>query len=130
MSVERYGSGGPWEEIFGYSRVVKAGPHVLVAGCTSTVDGVVAHVGDAAAQTRQALEIAFAALSTAGASVDHVVRTRMYVVNRDDADVVGRVHGELFASVKPVSTMVMVAALIDPDHLVEVEVEAYLPVST
>jgi enamine deaminase RidA (YjgF/YER057c/UK114 family) len=126
MRVERYGSGGPWEEIFGYSRVVKAGPHVLVAGCTSTVDGVVAHVGDAAAQTRQAFQIALAALDKAGASVDHVVRTRMYVVNREDADAVGRVHGELFASVKPASTMVMVAALIDPDHLVEVEVEAYL----
>ncbi len=127
MTIERYGSGGPWEEIFGYSRVVKAGPHVLVAGCTSTVDGRVAHVGDAAAQTRQCLQIAFAALAKVGATVEHVVRTRMYVVDRSDADAVGRVHGELFADVKPAATMIMVAALIDPDHLVEVEVEAYLP---
>ena len=127
MTIERYGSGGPWEEIYGYSRVVKAGPHVLVAGCTSTVDGAVAHIGDAAAQTRQAFQIAFAALTKVGATVDHVVRTRMYVVNRTDADAVGRVHGELFAGVKPASTMIMVASLIDPDHLVEVEVEAYLP---
>jgi enamine deaminase RidA (YjgF/YER057c/UK114 family) len=126
MTIERHGSGGPWEEIYGYSRVVKAGPHVLVAGCTSTVDGAVAHVGDAAAQTRQAFQIAFVALTKVGATVDHVVRTRMYVVNRADADAVGRVHGELFANVKPASTMIMVAALIDPDHLVEVEVEAYL----
>jgi enamine deaminase RidA (YjgF/YER057c/UK114 family) len=127
VTTERHGSGGPWEEIFGYSRVVKAGPHVFVAGCTSTVDGTVAHVGDAAAQTRQAFQIAFAALAKVGATVVDVVRTRMYVVNRADADAVGRVHGELFASVRPASTMIMVASLIDPDHLVEVEVEAYLP---
>ncbi len=127
MTAERHGSGGPWEEIFGYSRVVKAGPHVFVAGCTSTVDGAVVHIGDAAEQTRQSFQIAFAALAKVGATVEHVVRTRMYVVNRSDADAVGRVHGELFAGVKPASTMIMVASLIDPDHLVEVEVEAYLP---
>jgi enamine deaminase RidA (YjgF/YER057c/UK114 family) len=127
VTIERHGSGGPWEEIFGYSRVVKAGPHILVAGCTSTVDGTVVHVGDAAAQTRQSFQIAFDALEWVGATIEQVVRTRMYVVNRSDADAVGRTHGELFASVKPASTMIMVASLIDPDHLVEVEVEAYLP---
>ena len=125
--VERRGSGGPWEEIFGYSRVVKAGPLVLVAGCTSTVGGAVVHVGDPAAQTRQAFQIALDALAGVGASVQDVVRTRMYVVNRAHADAVGHVHGELFGPVKPVATMIMVAGLIDPEHLVEVEVEAYLP---
>lgn len=127
MTVFRQGSGGPWEEIFGYSRVVRFGPTVITAGCTSTVDGTVAHVGDAAAQARQCFEIALDALAAAGASLEHVVRTRMYVVNRADADAVGLAHGDVFGSVKPVSTMVMVASLIDPDHLVEVEVEAYVP---
>jgi|RhiMetdeSRZDD1v2_1073273.scaffolds.fasta_scaffold384246_2 enamine deaminase RidA (YjgF/YER057c/UK114 family) len=127
MTIERYGSGGPWEEIFAYSRVVKAGPWLLVAGCTSTVDGRVAHVGDAAAQTRQAFQIALGALEKVGVTIEQVVRTRMYVVNREDADIVGRAHGEIFADVKPASTMIMVAALIDPDHLVEIEVDAYVP---
>ena len=126
MSVRRFSSGGPWEETFGYSRVVTAGPWLLTAGCTSTVDGVVTNVGDAAAQTRQAFQIALDSLAGAGASVLDVVRTRMYVVNRVDADAVGRVHGEIFRDVNPASTMVMVAALIDPAHLVEVEVDAYL----
>jgi enamine deaminase RidA (YjgF/YER057c/UK114 family) len=126
MSVKRHGSGGPWEDVYGYSRVVVAGPWVISAGCTSTVDGVVTPVGDAAGQARQAFQIALDALATAGASVDHVVRTRMYVVNTTDADAVGRAHGEIFREVKPVATMVMVAALLHPDHLVEVEVEAYV----
>lgn len=126
MSVRRFPSGGPWEETFGYSRVVAAGPWLLTAGCTSTVDGVVTNVGDAAGQTRQAFQIALDWLARAGASVPDVVRTRVYVVNRADADAVGRVHGEIFRDVKPASTMVMVAALIDPAHLVEVEVDAYL----
>ena len=124
--IERRGSGGPWEEIFGYSRVVKAGPLVLVAGCTSTVGGVVVHVGDPAAQAKQSFRIALDALASVGAMVQDVVRTRMYVVNAADADAVGRAHGEVFGDVLPVSTMIMVAGLIDPEHLVEVEVEAYL----
>jgi enamine deaminase RidA (YjgF/YER057c/UK114 family) len=127
MNVERRGSGGPWEEIFGYSRVVKAGPLVLVAGCTSTVGGTVVHVGDPAAQARQCFEIALDALAGVGASAEDVVRTRMYVVHRAHADAIGLVHGEVFGQVKPVATMIMVAGLIDPEHLVEVEVEAYLP---
>jgi enamine deaminase RidA (YjgF/YER057c/UK114 family) len=127
MTIERYGSGGPWEEIYAYSRLVKAGPWLLVAGCTSTVDGKVAHVGDAAAQTRQAFQIALTALEKAGATVEQVVRTRMYVVNREDADLVGRAHGEIFADVKPASTMIMIASLIDPEHLVEIELDAYAP---
>jgi enamine deaminase RidA (YjgF/YER057c/UK114 family) len=127
MTIERHGSGGPWEEIFGYSRVVKAGPLVLTAGCTSTVDGTVTHVGDAAAQARQAFQIALDALARAGIGPEQVVRSRMFVVNRADADAIGVVHGEIFTDVKPVSTMVLVAGLIDPEHLVEVELEAYAP---
>ncbi|HEX6873530.1 MAG TPA: RidA family protein, partial [Micromonosporaceae bacterium] len=122
MTIARFGSGGPWEERFGYSRTVVAGAWVLSAGCTSTVDGAVAHVGDPAAQTREAFQLALRGLAQAGAGVEHVVRTRMYVVHPEHAEAIGRVHGELFGRVKPVATMVMVAALIDPDHLVEVEV--------
>ena len=85
MSVARFGSGGPWEEIFGYSRVVRAGDLVLTAGCTSTVDGVVTGVGDAHAQARTALEIALTALRSAGADVTDVVRTRIYVTDRANA---------------------------------------------
>jgi enamine deaminase RidA (YjgF/YER057c/UK114 family) len=127
VSVGRYGSGGRWEASFGYSRAVVAGPWVISAGCTATVDGAVVHPGDAGAQARTAFGIALDALARAGASRQHVVRTRMYVVNPADADAVGRAHGEIFGDVRPVATMVVVAALIDPDHLVEVEVEAYLP---
>jgi enamine deaminase RidA (YjgF/YER057c/UK114 family) len=127
MSLRRISSGGPWEEIFGYSRAVVAGPWIITAGCTSTVDGVVTNVGDAAGQTRQAFQIAIEALAEAGASVEDVVRTRMYVVDAADADAVGRTHGEIFGEVRPAAAMVVVAALLSPEHLVEVEVEAYRP---
>ena len=127
MTVERFGSGGPYEEIYGYSRVVRIGPVLLTAGCTSTVDGTVAHAGDAAGQAREAFGIALSALAKAGATVDDVVRTRMYVTPAADADTIGRVHGEIFGSVRPAATLVIVAGLIHPDLLVEVEVEAYLP---
>jgi enamine deaminase RidA (YjgF/YER057c/UK114 family) len=124
--ISRYASGGPWEEIFGYSRTVAAGPLVLSAGCTATVDGAVANIGDAHGQALVAFRIALEGLTRAGASVTDVVRTRMYVVSADDADEVGRAHAEVFGDVRPVATMVVVARLIHPDHLVEVEVEAYV----
>jgi enamine deaminase RidA (YjgF/YER057c/UK114 family) len=127
MSVERFGSGGPWEELYGYSRVVRAGHLVLTAGCTSTVDGVVTGVGDAYAQARTALEIALTALRSAGAEVTDVVRTRIYVTDRANADAVGRAHGEVFGAVRPAATMIIVAGLLQPDMLVEFDVEAYSP---
>jgi enamine deaminase RidA (YjgF/YER057c/UK114 family) len=125
--VRRFGSGGPWEDVVGYSRVVAAGPWMLTAGCTSTVDGVVAHVGNPAAQARTAFSVALSSLAAAGASVSDVVRTRMYIVDRAFAGAVGAVHSDLFDAARPVATMVVVAGLMHPDHLVEVEVEAYLP---
>jgi enamine deaminase RidA (YjgF/YER057c/UK114 family) len=125
--IERYASGGPWESTYGYSRAVAAGGRVVTAGCTSTVDGVVTHVGDAGAQARQAFRIALDAIADAGVGPEHVVRTRMYVVNRSDADAVGAAHGQIFATVRPAATLVLVAGLLHPDHLVEVEVEAVLP---
>ncbi len=124
--ITRISSGGPWEAKIGYSRAVVAGGFVLVSGCTSTVDGVVTNVGDAGGQLLTALGIALDALAQAGARADQVVRTRMYVVNPADADAVGAAHGQIFSEVRPAATMVFVAGLIHPDHLVEVEVEAYL----
>ncbi|MFI7574226.1 Rid family hydrolase [Micromonospora sp. NPDC049497] len=126
MTVTRLGSGGPWESVYGYARVVRAGDRAVTAGCTSTVDGVVTHVGDAAAQTSQALRIALDALAEVGAGPGDVVRTRLYVTDRTYADEVGRAHNAVLGAVRPVATMVVVAGLLDPDHLVEVELEAYL----
>ncbi|OON28713.1 MULTISPECIES: RidA family protein [unclassified Micromonospora] len=126
MTVTRLGSGGPWEALYGYSRVVRAGDRAVTAGCTATVDGRVVHVGDAAAQTAQALRIGLAALAEVGAGPGDVVRTRMYVTDRAYADEVGRAHNAVFGAVRPAATLVVVAALLDPDHLVEVELEAYL----
>jgi enamine deaminase RidA (YjgF/YER057c/UK114 family) len=127
MSVERFGSGGPWEALYGYSRVVRAGDLVLTAGCTSTVDGEVTGVGDAYAQARTALEIALTALRSVDVAVTDVVRTRIYVTDRADADAVGRAHGEIFGAVRPAATMIIVAGLLHPDMLVEFDLEAYAP---
>jgi enamine deaminase RidA (YjgF/YER057c/UK114 family) len=125
MSVSRFGSGGPFEEVYGYSRVVKAGPWLFTAGCASIVDGAVVHVGDSGAQARTAFGIALAALRDAGADVDDVVRTRMFVAPQTDVDAVGRAHGEVFGAVKPTSSLYVVAGFVLPELLVEVEVEAY-----
>src|SRR3954464_3092992 len=127
MTIERYGSDNPWEATVGYCRVVRAGDHVHVARTTATVDGRVVAVGDAAAQTRVALGIVAEGLARAGASLADVVRTRMFVTDISQWEAIGRAHGEFFADVRPVATMVEVTALIDPDLLVEVEVDAYAP---
>jgi enamine deaminase RidA (YjgF/YER057c/UK114 family) len=123
--ITRLGSGGPWEAAIGYSRAVAAGPWVLTAGCTATVDGVVGPVGDPYGQATVAFGIALEALARAGAAPADVVRTRMYVTDAAHGDAVGRAHAEAFGAVRPAATMVVVAGLLHPDHLVEVEVEAY-----
>ncbi|MDT5035771.1 MAG: hypothetical protein QOE03_956 [Micromonosporaceae bacterium] len=125
--IDRLGSGGPWEDRYGYSRAVRAGPWVLTAGCTATVDGVVQHAGDPYAQALLALTIALDAASAYGATAEDVVRTRMYVVGVDHADAVGRAHGSVFDATRPAATLVTVPGLVHPDMLVEIEVEAYLP---
>jgi enamine deaminase RidA (YjgF/YER057c/UK114 family) len=125
--ISRLGSGGRWEDEYGYSRVVRAGPWVLTAGCTATADGTVRHVGDAYAQTLLAFEIALQAAGAYGATAEDVARTRMYVVGRERADEVGKAHGSIFRDLRPVSALVLVPGLLHPDMLVEVEVEAYLP---
>jgi enamine deaminase RidA (YjgF/YER057c/UK114 family) len=126
-NVERWGSGGPWEGVVGYSRVVRSGDYVHVAGTTATVDGQVVGRGDAGEQARVTLRIIGDALSRAGATFEQVIRTRIFVLDIADWEAVGKAHGEVFADIRPVSTMVEVSRLIDPDHLVEIEVEAYSP---
>jgi enamine deaminase RidA (YjgF/YER057c/UK114 family) len=127
VTVQRFSSGGPYEELFGYARVVRAGDRLMTAGCTAVVDGVVTGVGDAHAQTVTAFGVALDALARAGAARGDVVRTRMYVTGAAHAEAVGRAHGEVFGAVRPAATLVIVAGLVHPDMLVEVEAEAYLP---
>ena len=121
---QRLDSGGLWEDTYGYSRAVRTGDRILVSGSTAVRDGTVQHVGDAGAQMRLALDNVLDAVSALGGSPGDVISTRMYVVNRADCDVVGRMHAERFADVRPAATMVLVAGLIDEKMLVEVEVEA------
>jgi len=125
--TRRVSSGTPWEPVVGYSRAVAAGDHVWVSGCTSVVDGEVAHVGDIGAQTRQAIRNAEVALAELGVALRDVVRTRLFVTDISQWEAVGRVHGEAFADVMPATSMVQISALIDPAMLVEVEVVAYRP---
>ncbi len=117
----------PWERIVGYSRAIRVGDHVHVSGTTaSDENGVVQAVGDPYEQARYILHKIERALIEAGATMRDVVRTRMYLLNIDDWEAVCRAHGEFFADIRPASTLVAVARLIDADHLVEIEVDAYV----
>jgi len=118
------GGTSPWEARMGYSRAVRVGQHVSVAGTTATVDGEVVCLGDPAGQTRVVLDIIRAALEEAGASLSDVVRTRLYVTDMADWQAVGQVHAEVFGQIRPAATLVQVAALIDPRHLIEIEADA------
>lgn len=127
MSRVQISSGSDWEEVVGYSRAVRVGQFVFVSGTTAVDDdGVPLGVGDPAAQTRAALARIAAALERAGASLADVVQTRMFVTDISNWEEIGRVHGEIFGEVRPTTTMVEVARLIDPDLLVEVEAVALL----
>jgi len=124
MSVLRFGSGGPWESMIGYSRVVVRGDSAWVSGCTSVVDGEVRHPGDVAAQAREAFANLASALERAGFTLADVVRTRMYLTDIGRWEELGRVHGEVFRDIRPATAMIGVAALLDPAMMVEVEADA------
>ena len=127
LSRRHVGSGGPWEEIGGYSRAVAVGDACFVAGTTDAgPDGTSLHPGDAAAQARAAWAIVEGALGEAGFALDDVVRTRMYLVDPLDADAVVLVHGDVFKHVRPAAKLVVVSRLINPTLLVEVEADARL----
>lgn len=128
--IERHGSGGPWEERVGYSRVVRSGPHVWVSGCTASgPEGSV--IGSTPGeQAAQALKVVLAALETAGARPEDVVRTRVFVTDIARWEEVGLAHGEVFRDIRPANTMVEVSSLIDPRLLVEIEAEAFVASAT
>ncbi|HEX6251181.1 MAG TPA: RidA family protein [Gemmatimonadaceae bacterium] len=126
--MERVSSGSSYEPVIGFSRAVKVGRTIAVSGTAPIgTDGRTVGAGDPAAQTRRCLEIIIAAIEQLGGSARDVVRTRTYITRVEDWEQIGRAHGEFFADIRPASTMVKVAGLLDPDWLVEIEADAVLP---
>lgn len=126
MQRKNISSGAPWEDIVGYSRAVRIGNIIEVAGTTATVNGEVVVKDDAYAQTVQIFEIIQTALIEAGATMENVVRTRMFVTDISKWEEIGRAHGDFFRNIKPATTMVEVKGLISPDLLIEIEATAVI----
>jgi enamine deaminase RidA (YjgF/YER057c/UK114 family) len=127
LTVERHGSGVEFEATVGYSRVVRAGSNVWVAGCTAIMEGgVIAGPGDPYVQAQQTLRNLEDALAKVGARLEDVVRTRMFVTDISQWEAVARAHSEVFDDIRPVTSMLEISALIDPRMMVEIEADAFI----